>query len=314
MPQPTSGDVHVNAPLTDISTAFVQADDNFVADKIFPVVPVQKQSDLYFEFDRGDFLRDEAKVRAESSESAGSGFKLSTNNYNCRVEALHKDIDDRVRANADSVLSLDAAASKFLAQKLMIRRDRRFATSYFTTGVWGTDVTPSNLWNTAAGTPRADVDAGKAAVLSATGFVPNTLVVSYAVHVALRSSSDVRDQFKYVSSDSIDEAMLAKYFGLDNYYVAKGVYNSAAEGAATVGAVIFGKHALLCYVPPSPNIMTPSAGYTFAWAGYVGSVDGMRIKKFRMDPINSDRVEGEIAYDMKVVGNVLGYFFNGAVA
>lgn len=314
MPQPVSGDVHVNTPLTNISVAWVQNATNFVADKVFPIVPVEKQSDLYYEFDRGDFLRDEAKARAESSESAGSGFRLSTTSYNCRVEALHKDIDDRVRSNADSVLSLDAAATQFLAQKMAIRRDRRFATQFFTTGVWGTDSTPSNLWDTSTGTPRKDVDAGKTAILNVTGFEPNTLVMSYAVFVALRSSADVRDQFKYTSADSIDEAMLARYFGLQNLFVAKGVYNSANEGQTSTGAAIFGKHALLCYVPPAPGLMTPAAGYTFAWSGYTGAVNGMRTKKFRMENLNSDRIENEMAIDLKTVSSALGYFFNGAVS
>lgn len=314
MPQPTSGDVHVNGPLTNISVAYVQDAANFVADKVFPVVPVEKQSDLYYEFDRGDFLRDEAKVRAESSESAGSGFRLSTTSYNALVEALHKDIDDRVRANADSVLSLDRAAAEYLMQKMLIRRDRRFASNFFTTGVWTTDITPSNLWDTSTGTPRKDVDTGKSVILAATGFEPNTLTVSYAVHNALRSSADVRDQFKYTSADSIDESMLARYFGIENYVIAKGVYNSAAEGQTATGAAIFGKHALLSYRPSAPGLMTPSAGYTFAWSGYTGAVNGIRTKKFRMDPINSDRIETEMAYDFKRISAQLGYFFNGAVS
>ena len=314
MPQPTSGDVHVNAPLTNISVAYVQAAENYVADKVFPNVPVQQQSNLYYEFDRGDFLRDEATVRAESAESAGGGFKLSTSSYSCLVEAYHKDIDDRVRANADSVLSLDAATAQLVMQKMMIRRERRFATSFFTTGIWGTDVTPVNLWDAANGTPRADVDAGKSAILNATGFLPNTLTVSYAVHKALRSNADVRDQFKYTSANSIDEQMLARYFDVDKYVVAKGVYNSANEGATTTGAAIYGKHALLSFSPAAPSLMQPAAGYTFTWSGYTGAVNGIRTKKFRMEHLNSDRIEGEIAYDFKVVAPLLGYFFNGAVS
>lgn len=314
MANPTQGDVHVNKPLTNISVAWIQSQDNYISTKIFPLVPVSNQSDLYYEFDRGDFLRDEAQLRGESSESAGSGFKLSTTPYSCKVEAFHKDIDDKTRANADGALTFDRAATAFVSQKMAIRRERRFATTYFTTGVWGTDITPGTLWSAAASTPRADVDTGKATVLAATGFEPNTLLVSYAVFLKLRSNPDVRDQFKYVSADSIDEAMLARYFGVKNFYVARAVYNSALEGAAATGVAMFGKHALLCYIPDAASILSPAAGYTFAWTGYTGSVDGIRIKKFRMENLASDRIEGEMAYDFKVVGSSLGYFFNGCIA
>lgn len=311
---PTAGDVHVNKPLTDISVAWIQSQANYISTKVFPIVSVTNQSDLYYEFDKGDFLRDEAQDRGESTESAGSGFKLSTTAYTCKVKAFHKDVDDKTRANADSVLGLDSAAAAFVSQKMAIRRERQFASTYFTTGVWGTDKTPDTLWSAAGATPRSDVDTGKQTILTATGFEPNTMVVSYGVYLKLRSSADVRDQFKYTSADSIDEAMLARYFGVENFHVAKAIYNSANEGATHVGAAMYGKHALLCYVPPAPALLTPAAGYTFAWTGYTGSVDGIRVKKFRMEQLSSDRIEGEIAYDFKVVGSALGYFFNGAIA
>ena len=44
MPSPTPRDVHVDAALTNISIAYKQSDDAFVAEKVFPVVPVGKQS------------------------------------------------------------------------------------------------------------------------------------------------------------------------------------------------------------------------------------------------------------------------------
>lgn len=312
--QPTKGDVHVNKPLTDISVAWIQSQENYISTKVFPVVPVENASDVYYEFDKGDFLRDEAKDRGESSESAGSGFRLSTTSYNCKVKAFHKDIDDKTRANADSVLSLDSASTSFVTQKLAIRRERQFAAAYFTTGIWATDSTPSTKWDNASGTPRANVDTGKATVLTATGFEPNTLVLGYDVFLALRNNPDVRDQFKYTSADSIDEAMLARYFGVKNLYVGRAMYNSANEGATHVGAAIYGKNSLLCYVPDAPGLLTPAAGYTFSWTGYTGSVDGLRIKKFRMEHLSSDRIEGELAYDHKVIGSALGYFFSAAVS
>lgn len=314
MPQPTKSDVHVNGPLTNISVAWIQDASHFVAQKVFPIVPVENASDLYYEFDIGDFMRDEAEVRGESSESAGSGYRLSTTPYSCRVVAFHKDIDDQVRANADSVLSLDMAATAFVSQKMAISRERKFAANHFVAGVWGTDVTPAILWDAANSTPRKDVDAGKASILTKTGFIANTLTVSYPVFLALRSNADVRDQFKYVSEDSIDEAMLARYFDVQYFYVAKAVYNTAKQGSAHAGTLIMGKNALLTYTPPTPGHMTPAAGYCFAWRGFTGSINGQRVKKFRMENIASDRVEAEHALDFKRVAASLGYFFSAVVA
>lgn len=316
MPQPVPSDAHVNAPLTNISVAYVQDQSNYVFDKVFPIVGVEKQSDLYYTFTKEDFYRDEAKPRAPATESAGGGFNLSTTPYGCIVEAFHKDVDDQLRANADSVLQLDRAATEFATQKILIRRERRWISSFFATGIWATDVTPGTLWSVSAtATPRQDVETGKLAIQAATGFKPNVLVLGPRVLSALRSVAQVTDQFKYTSSDSIDEDMLAGFFGVDRVLTMGAVYTSTVEGNATQTTdFMAGKHALLAYVAPSPSLMTPTAGYTFAWNGYTGAVNGIRVNKFRMDPLRADRIEVECAYDCRKVVAAMGYFFNGAVA
>lgn len=323
--QPTLTDVHVNQPLTNISMAWLQAMGAYVAvQRIFPMVPVQKQSDSYYIFNRGDFLRDEARPRAPGTESAGGGFTLSTDSYSATVEAYHDDVPDQIRANADSQLSLDRAVTEHVTQILAIRRERRFFTSFFTTGVWGTDITGVAAapgagqvlqWSVAASTPRADVDAGKQALaLQGMLGLRKKLLMSYPVFLALRGHAEVRDQFKYTSADSITPAMLARFFDIDEVVVSEGAFVSSKEGAAVVNAFFAAKNALLVAVPDSPSLMTPSAGYMFGWTGFVGSINGIRVKRFRMTHLESERIEGDMAYDMKVTSSALGYFFSAIVA
>lgn len=69
MPEPTYGDVHVQAALTAISVAYLQSEDNYIADKVFPVVPVVHQADKYFVYSKDDYFRDEAQLRADATES-----------------------------------------------------------------------------------------------------------------------------------------------------------------------------------------------------------------------------------------------------
>ena len=121
MPQPTTSDVHVDAILTNISLAFLQSENNFVANRVFRSIPVEKQSDKYFVYTKGDWFRDEAAVRAPASPSAGSGYTLSTATYNADVYAFHKDVDDQTRANADAPLSPDRDATEFITQRMLLR-------------------------------------------------------------------------------------------------------------------------------------------------------------------------------------------------
>ena len=48
MAQPNVNNVHIDAILTNISVAYMQKSENFIADKVFPVVTVDKKSDKYF--------------------------------------------------------------------------------------------------------------------------------------------------------------------------------------------------------------------------------------------------------------------------
>ena len=63
MSLPTGSDVHVDVPLTNISLAYMQSEENFISTKVFPFIPTAKQSNKYYIYDRADFNRDQAAVR-----------------------------------------------------------------------------------------------------------------------------------------------------------------------------------------------------------------------------------------------------------
>ena len=141
MPSPSQSDLHINAPLTSVSVAYLQSSDVFIADKVFPKVPVQKQSDLYWKYSKSDWRRTDVARRAPSTESPGVGWNVTTDQYFAHVYAVHKDIDDQLRANADSNFNLDSDATKFITNQLLLKRDIDWSSQYFTSGVWGTEYT-----------------------------------------------------------------------------------------------------------------------------------------------------------------------------
>lgn len=316
MPQPSMSQVHVNRPLTNISVAYMQQAQNFIADKVFPPVPVAKQSDRYFVYSISDFYRADAQLRAPATESAGSGYNLdNTPSYYAPVFALHKDVDDQTRANADDPLNMDRDATEFVTQQMMLKRELVWTTNNFKTGVWGTDTSPSTKWDNAASTPIEDITGAGINVAGATGFKPNTLVLSPRVYNALRNHPDVLDRIKYTMGGAVaTPQLLAQLLDVDRVLVPFAVVNSANEGATDSIDFIYGENALLTYAAPRPSIMVPSGGYNFTWTGLLGAgATGIRIKSFRMEHLSADRIEGEIAYDPKVVAPSLGVFFNNTL-
>jgi hypothetical protein len=317
MPQPTKSDVHVDRPLTNMSVAFLQDQRDFVASRVFPMLPVAKQSDQFFVYDKKQWFRSDSQKRAPGTPSAGSGYTLSTDSYRADVWAVHKDVDDQTRANADVPINVDREAVDFVMQQQLIRKEKEWMAAYFTTGIWSSDFTPGTLWSAASSDPIKDVRAQKRVIFRQTGRMPNKLVVSPDVDDILKDHPTIVERIKYTQFADVDNQILARLLGLEEYLVANAIEDMEPESEGGVEDLqhLASKDALLVYAAPRPGIMTPSAGYTFAWTGLFGaSEQGNRIKRFRMEELASDRVESEMAWDLKLVSPELGIFFNNAIA
>lgn len=332
MPNPTQSDLHVNVPLTNVSIAYKQASSAYIADKVFPKVPVKKQSDLYWKYSKSDWRRTDVERRAPSTETKGVGWNVTTDQYFAHVYGVHKDIDDQLRANADSVFSMDRDATQFVTNQLLLKRDLDWNSTFFGAGVWDTEYTgvasgPTAgqfvQWDSAASDPIGDVSKWIVDFRRLNGFKPNIMVLGAHTMNALKQHPDIIDRIKYTQRGIVSEDLIATLFDVDKLYTSYATVATtdqipdakAQDAAATYDFITASKSALLLNAPSSPSLMTPSAGYTFTWSGYLGgNSEGVRIKRFRMEPIASDRIEGEMTYDQKVVCPDLGVYIADAVA
>ena len=329
MPEPQLNSVHVNRPLTNISQAYMQDASDYIADKIFPVVPVQKQSDRYFVYTKGDWFRDEAQQRAPGTQSSGSGYNLdNTPSYYAPVYAIHKDVDPQIRANSDVPLNADRDATLWTTHRIMLKREIIVASTVLATGTWvgsstGGDITPSPQWDLANSTPLEDIEKQIWAIKQVTGKFPNRFVLGPRVWEVLKNHDEIVQRIKYTQRGITTPELLASLIappGVPDFQVlvAAAVYNTGAEGAADNFQFIApAKDALLLYAEPEPGIMVPSAGYIFTWVGLLGAgAFGSRVSQIPMPwlGIGTVRVEAELAFACKIVGSDLGCFFLNAVS
>ena len=325
MPQPNINSVHVDAILTNISVAYLQNQDNFIADKVFPVIPVDKKSDKFFTYTKNDWFRDEAQRRAGGTESAGGGYGLSTDSYSADVFAFHKDVDDQTLYNADAPLNPLREATEFVTRRLALRKEIQWNSDFFAGSIWGNDYdgvagTPSTnevkQWSDyAASDPIDDIEDAKAGILSTTGMEANTLVLGYDVFRTLKNHPDIVDRIKYTSSQTVTADMLAAMFDVPRVIISKAVKATNNEGATAAYSFTSGKKALLCHVAPTPGLLTPSAGYSFSWTGVSGGLGAtVGTSQFRMESLKADRIEAEMAFDNKVIASDLGWFWDSVVA
>lgn len=326
MPMLTPSSVHIDQPLTNLTLAYVQEQGNFIADKVFPTVGVQRQSDKYYIYDRAGMNRTgDVKKLAPRTEVERIGLAISNDSYFAEVYGLGMDFDEQTLANEDAALEIRAAGAQTLVNRVLIHREEQFASTFFAAGVWGSQSTPSNLWSDYTNsTPIADVTAARRAMqLKSGGFKPNTMVIGKEVRDILINHPDILARLNGGATVSntalITNAKIAEIFEVENLYVMEAVKNTAVEGVAESNAFIGGKHALLVHTPRSAGLMTPAAGLTFAWNNIPGANNlGVSVESFSDDALKrmqvAEHIQVKMAYDMKVVGSDLGYFFNSVVA
>ncbi|MFW6202593.1 MAG: hypothetical protein ACOC8B_08440, partial [Gemmatimonadota bacterium] len=126
MPVPTVRDVHVDAALTNYSSAFIQDAENFVAGRVFAPIPVQHKSDKYFKYDIGDWFRREVKVRAPGTEAPTGGWRLSTDTYIAERYSIADDVDHDQVENADAAIRPFRDATDYVTEQLLLEREAQW--------------------------------------------------------------------------------------------------------------------------------------------------------------------------------------------
>lgn len=326
---PTASQVHVDRPLTEVSIAYIQSQDDYIADKVFKPIKSDKQSNLYYKFDKEYFLSGGQELQvAEGSGTIGSGFGVTTETYLCKVYGFHHLITDEARANSDEAINLDQTATQLVTSRLLITKEKMFAAEAFKAAAWahsktGTAATASAtqfiFWDKEASDPIIDIRKARMQVKKSTGFAPNVLVVSEDVYEVLIQHPKIIDRYKYTTNNVITAEMLAKLFDLDRIEIAKAIAinSNVAEGSTAADTAtsynwIMNNGALLLYVPNQVSVLQPAAGYSFYWTGLAGagtSEKGVAIKSYRRERLRADIVEGFTAFVYKVVCKDLGFFF-----
>ena len=328
MPLLTPSAVHVDQPLTNLTLAYAQSQENFIADKVFPTVGVSKQSDKYYIYDRANMNRTgDVEKLAPRTEVNRIGMTLSTSSYFADVYGLGMDFDEQTLANEDAMLDIRSAGAETLAMRLMIHREEQFASNFFVASQWGTDNTLSGTSQWSDYTNSDPIDAvtlaRRTVQLNSGGFKPNTMVVGKEVRDKLINHPDVLARLNggatVTNTALVTDAKLAEIFEVENFYVMEAVKNSSVEGVAESNAFIGGKNALLCYTPSNAGLMSPAAGLTFAWNNLEGVNNlGITVESFSDDALKrqqiAEMIQVKMSYDMKVVGADLGYLFINAVA
>lgn len=297
MTRPTLRDVHVDQPLSNLSVGYSNAE--YIANQIFPVVTVQKKSDVYFTFDKSQWFRRRAAHRAPGTKAQRADYGITTASYNCLNYALAKAIPDEVRANADVPLRPDVEAVEFTTDALLLDLEARVAALTTACGSWASASNPGTTWEDATSTPLEDIDNLVNAIVKQIGRRPNVAVTSWGVWQELKHHPDLLDLVKHTRPGMVQMSDIADFFGFDKFLVGMALEDSAQEGATASLDYIWGLHLWAGYVPNAPALREPAAGYVLSWGG-------RKVERFREDQEHQDIVSVEEHLDEVITASDAG--------
>ena len=310
--QLTARDVHIDVPLSNIAVeAFRQGE--FVGPMLFPIVPVGKQSDVYYTINKDTWLRlPQSTYRQPKTAPRRVEFDVSSDTYFAHNYALAGENAHEVLANADNALSLRQRTARKVVGDLMLDMEVRIANKVTSISNIGSGVllTGTAKWsNYSASDPVSDITTGHAFIRSQTGVIPNTLLMDWDTYQIARRHPVMLDMFKYTQGGLLNDAELKEVFSVERILISKAIRNTAKEGATGVIANVWGNNALLCHVDPAaPSLQTVTFGLGFRW----NSADLPTPMQARVydDPDPGKKVElTEVGYyqDEKIVAAQLAY-------
>ena len=306
MPSPTARQSHIDQALTNVAIGYSNA--AYVADQLFPAVPVNKISNKYFIFDKASWFRDTAGVRAPGTEAVEEDYTISTNSYLALEYAIGHLVTDEEVDNADAPLRPFEAAARFLADKIALRREKDVLDLAFG-ATWAASATPSVLWSNDAADPFGDIETGMDTVAKAIGRRPNVGMIGAGLWRYLKNHPDVIDRVKggaTVGNAAVGLlAGVAEIAGLERLLLTNSLVDTATEGKTASLGYVGGNHMLLAYVTGNPAISEPSAGYVF-------TLKSPTVDRFRLETRYSTKLVARSSWDAVLTATDAGYLVKSA--
>lgn len=301
---PLKNQLHVDQLLSNVSIKY--KNQSYIAQEVFPTVPVKKDSDLYRVYDR-DFRLPTTK-RANRGVAREASFDISTSSYILEQHSLKDYVSDRDAENYD-ITDLRADVTEYLTDKILLRMEKSVA-DLMTSTSWsqGHSLSTAQQWSadTTTSNPIPQMDTATIVIMENSGQSPNYAVVPWRCLIAAKNHSSVIDRIKYTSAD-ITPAMIAGLFDIPVMLVGKAVYDSAAEGLAASIANLWSDNVFVGYKPASASPLQPSAGYIF-------QNNIPMTKRWRVEERQSDAIEVNLHYIPKVVASLSGYLLKDVLA
>lgn len=284
----------------------------FAGTALFPEVMVPKENVRVPEYGKEALkvYNAERALRAESNVLEPDDITLT--DVKLREYDLAFPIDYREIDTTRDIFNLQQYATNSVMEALKLRQEKNIADLATNAANYGTNnkitLAGTSQWSHASSTPILQMATARAAIRTASGRYPNTLLIGAAAYEALREHATILDKIKYTQRGVATPEILASLFNVDEVVIGQSIYVSTTGTFTDV----WGDYAVLAYVAKSPaeqrNPYAPSFGYTLTHESFP-SVDTYTDTGGKVT-----YVRGTLLTETKILSAGCGYLFSDCIA
>lgn len=315
----TGRDLHIDAVLSNIVVG--RRPDGYVADQLLPIVPVPKQSNVYYKVDHLQFRRFDQNLtqRAPGTEARKVRFSVSSDTYFAKNYALGADWPVEDEVNADEVLQWATQHAELVTDRLLIDYEMRVAALANASTNIATTIDVSTAWSNVTGSrPIDDLMNLKEAFRLGSGLKPNVLVYPEEVGTKLRRSDQIRDiLFGDRGGPIATDEQIANIVGVPKVLVPSILINSAGEGETLIGSgemhAAWAKKVWMFYISPLAGFKSDTWAQAFRWTSPLFGTP-WAVQRYPFDPKKKAYgIEASYYQDEKIVSKDLAWAIDSVI-
>jgi hypothetical protein len=308
---------YLDTRLTNVSNAWKNADEDYIANQLFPTVIVNKKTFKIANYTKENLRVPSSSVRTgESKAKRVNYFRGDQQMGPLQEHALSDFVTFEDQTMTDDPYDALSDATENLMDKMELIDEKALASflSSTTNISQNTNIglTPTNQWNDYGNSnPFNDIKTGCILMKSTALKIPNTFFTSWEAWIQMVDHPDFLDRIKWSQTGVMTESDFLKLFtpyGISKIVIGKVSENTAKEGQTDTLAPVWGKNAWLGYVTDKPGLREVNGGYKF-------QLDNARMttNEAHSNPRGNEIVNYDY-YDYELINSTLWYLMQNVVA
>ncbi len=272
-----------------------------LADFIAPRVPVGVGTGMFKKFDDKNAFQLYDTARAVGGPATRIEFSADDGTFNCEANALEVPIDDQERAKAgDSQSALEEAKTRTLVINASLAREKRVfdlikanVAAAASKGAWSSNANAN---------PIDEIDEMIEAIATATGLMPNRMVIGLGAWRTLKNHAKVIERLNGAAEKSVSLDVFAGMLLNPQIDIRVGILSIDANktGKAAAKSNIVGSEIFLFHGNDNPTQYDPGFAKTFSISS--NSVESVRM--YREERNRSDILAVDWSEDVQVVSSI----------